>query len=357
MEVTLEASELRRLASLAEMVANPKESIRVLQQARLEARDGTLTLEAASMTWQAHGEADADVQKDGIVGLPLAYFCAVAKHTDGTVSIETADKSATVTMDGPHWTLPVSPEVHNFPLMPAEIGDGYPYLLSADSLRSALDKVSYAMGDHTSPQFAAVHVLGNRIAAGDYFRAQSVLMPDASSDLHMVLPAAVVPGVIRVLRSLDEEVAVRITDTDTYLFAGTTTLKVPRIATPLNDLDALYFAQVQGLAITFTCDRDALTRALKRVQVAAEEKVVTLSVGNSTMRLLAGTGTSTAEAAVSGTSTPALPGAVQSKVNSRHLLDALDRHAADSVTLLLPHTGGRMIALAESDATAVLLQA
>ncbi|MBP5858056.1 DNA polymerase III subunit beta [Marivibrio halodurans] len=283
MKLTIERAALLRALNHVQSVVERRNTIPILSNVLIEAKDGALGLTATDMDIAIVERVAADIATAGATTAPAhTLYDIVRKLPDGAqVDIETAGDSERLTLKSgrSRFTLSTLP-TDDFPVMSG--GDmPHEFELDADALRALVDRTRFAIsteetryylngiyvhaadGDH--PVLRAVATDGHRLARVE------IPLPDGANGM----PGVIVPRkTVGELRKLIEEtnggIAIALSETKIRFAFGDAVLTSKLIDGTFPDYERVI---PSGNDKIMTVDCDDFAEAVDRVSTIATEKM------------------------------------------------------------------------------------
>ena len=339
MNVTINSQELAAELRLLNKVVPTKPTIAILSHALLTATDA-ISLYATDLGMALTSPCPGRVDEPGQAAVPVAKLLSmVEQFADSDVLLTSDGRQIGVSCGAFRGKLQALP-TEDFPTQP-EV-DGTEVTLDASALRSLIAKTRHAMnasGNTRVLKGALLTFVGDVVAlvATDGQRLSLATASRAGADLDVVVPAQT----LDVLASGRDEGDLTLTVGARHLFfaLGGRLLTSRRLEGKFPAYDRII---PRDNALTVEADRHALTAALRRVVLTAEEtEAVYLSLAPGLLNMSSasvGIGSANEEVAV-GYDGPAL----KACVNGRFLLDFLNAAQGATVTLALKDEKGSLL--------------
>ncbi|MEO5338371.1 MAG: DNA polymerase III subunit beta [Magnetospirillum sp. WYHS-4] len=363
MKLTIEKAALLKSLGHVQSVVERRNTIPILSNVKLEARDGRLSLNATDMDVDIVESVDADVGAGGATTAPAhTLYEIVRKLPEGAqVGLESGgDGQLTLRSGRSRFTLSCLP-TEDFPVMAG--GDlPHTFFLPAGELRGLIDRTRFAISTeetryylngiflHAS-QRAGVDVL--RAVATDGHRLASVEAPLPEGATGM--PGVIVPRkTVNELRKLIEEtvaeIAVSLSETKIRFAFDDIQMTSKLIDGTFPDYERVI---PTGNDKEWEVDRRLFTEAVDRVSAISSEKsrAVKLSIERDTLTLSASSpenGTATEEIEVAYQGTP-----LEIGFNSRYLLDIAQQVEGESVRFVMADAAAPTIMRETDDPSAL----
>lgn len=275
-------------------VVERRQTLPVLANFMLVARDGQLTVTGTDMEVELISAVTADVSQDGEITIPARKLLDIMKALpDGAnITLTVSDEKATMSAGRSRFTLSTLP-ASEFPAT-----DQVETLESVDvneaSLKNMMDKTSFAMAnqdvryylngllfDFSGQQLRAIATDGHRLAVCDLVGAV-----DITSDRQLIVPRKGVMELSRMLSSDDQVVTLAIGRNHIRLVKGDTIFTSKLIDGRFPDYKAVIPV---GADKQMLVDRPTFTQALQRASILSNEKYkgVRLEAAGSTIKIIA----------------------------------------------------------------------
>ena len=354
MRVVLERSNL--IASLAHVqrVVERRNTIPILSNVLLRARDGKLTLKATDLDLEVTEQVAAMVEQEGSTTVPAhMLYDIVRKLPDGAevkLALGESDNAMTLSAGRSQFRLAVLPET-DFPDLTA--GEfGHAFKVAPAAMKSLIDRTQFAISTEETryylngiylhaiegddgPVLRAVATDGHRLA-----QAQ-VEAPDGTAGMPAVIvPRKTVAEVQKLLDGLESEVSVEVSEAKIRFTATTPSGEVVLTSKLIDGTFPDYNRVIPtGNDKELRIDRESFSRAVDRVSTIASDRgrAVKMSMDDGQLRL-------TVNNPDSGSAEEELPvgyeaGSLDIGFNSRYLLDIAGQLTADEATFMLADPG------------------
>ena len=269
---------LLRSLQLVTGVVERRQTLPVLANLLISARDGTLSLTGTDLEVELVArESGVDIQQEGETTIPARKLADIWRSLpeEAQVTVEVSGDRATVRSGRSRFTLATLP-AQDFPKV--ESGqDDVSFRVRQEDLRSLLDQVSFSMAQQDVRYFLNGMLLEvspqhlRTVATDGHRLAMSTLEGAGNTQERM---QAIVPrkGVLELSRLLDGE------DEEVLLQLGANHLRVNKgpytLTTKLVDGKFPDYEKVipKDLGRTVTGDRNALRQAFQRASILSNEK-------------------------------------------------------------------------------------
>lgn len=275
-------------------VVERKQTLPVLANFLISARDGEITITGTDMEVELIAAAPADVKGDGEITIPARKLVDIVRALPDGVSIGVTvegDK-ATVSSGRSRFTLATLPATE-FPATD-QVETLETVKIQEVELKGLLDKTSFAMANQDvryylngllfefrDGQLRTVATDGHRLAICDHPNPVEV-----SSDRQLIVPRKGVLELARMLGDGEEEVEFALGKNHVRLVRGKTVLTSKLIDGRFPDYEAVIPV---GTDREIKIDRDAFTHALQRAAILSNEKYrgVRLEATGNTVKIIA----------------------------------------------------------------------
>jgi len=294
MKFTISREVLLQPLSQVIGVVERRQTLPVLANFMLSARDGRLTVTGTDMEVELISSVPADVVQEGEITVPARKLVDIVKALpDGAnIKVSVSDEKATLNAGRSRFTLATLP-ASEFPATDQvetleNIG------VAEVSLKKMMDKTSFAMAnqdvryylngllfDFTGQQLRAIATDGHRLAICDL--ESSV---DITSDRQLIVPRKGVMELSRMLSGDDDEVTLAIGRNHVRLVKGETTFTSKLIDGRFPDYKAVVPV---GADKQMLVDKATFIHALQRAAILSNEKYkgVKLEAAGSTIKIVA----------------------------------------------------------------------
>lgn len=144
MHIKISKTSLSEALNNVATVVTAKTSLPVLQNVKIEAKDGKATFVCSDLDTTLFANADCEVEEDGATTIPVKTFAAaVSKVVDGIVELEVSDKDVAKLTAGTSKFKFNGIAAKEFPTWKEE--EGTSATLSCAAIREMLRKTSFAM--------------------------------------------------------------------------------------------------------------------------------------------------------------------------------------------------------------------
>ncbi len=275
-------------------VVERRQTLPVLANFLLVARDGRLTITGTDMEVELVSAVSADVSLDGEITVPARKLVDIIKALpDGAnITFSVSDEKVTLTAGRSRFTLSTLPATE-FPATD-QVESLEDVVVSETSLKNMMDKTSFAMAnqdvryylngllfDFSDQQLRAVATDGHRLAVCDLEGTINF-----AGDRQLIVPRKGVMELVRMLSADGDEVTLAIGRNHIRLVKGDTIFTSKLIDGRFPDYKAVIPA---GADKQMLVDRATFTRALQRASILSNEKYrgVRLEASGSTIKIIA----------------------------------------------------------------------
>ena len=294
MKFTISREVLLQPLSHVVGVVERRQTLPVLANFMLVARDGRLTVTGTDMEVELISSVPADISQDGEITIPARKLVDIIKALPDGASIKfsVSEDKATLTAGRSRFTLATLP-ASEFPATD-QVETLENIVVAEASLKKMMDKTSFAMAnqdvryylngllfDFSGQQLRAIATDGHRLAICDL--ESSV---DISSDRQLIVPRKGVMELSRMLSGDDDEVTLAIGRNHIRLVKGNTTFTSKLIDGRFPDYKAVVPV---GADKQMLVDKATFIQALQRAAILSNEKYkgVKLEATGSTIKIIA----------------------------------------------------------------------
>jgi DNA polymerase-3 subunit beta len=364
MKLSIDRADLMRALSHVQSVVERRNTIPILSNVRLDARDGMLTLTATDMDLEIKESVAAGVEAEGATTVP-AHTChdIVRKLPDDAkidLTLEPGGGMMTVTAGRSKFKLSCLP-VSDFP----ELGSGdmdVSFEIASADLRDLVDRTRFAMSNDETRYYLngayfhaakanGVAVLRTVATDGHRLAQHEMPLPEGASNM----PGVIIPRkAVAEVRKLAEEAAAPITIS---ISENKIRFAFDHIVMTSKLIDGTFpdYQKVipQGNDKIVEVNPKLFTSAIDRVSTISNEKTraVKLAIDGATMTLSAqspDSGSATEDIEISNDNT-----ALEIGFNSKYLLDITAQIEGDGCRMTLADAGGPTIIQDTSDGSAL----
>jgi DNA polymerase-3 subunit beta len=364
MKVTLERAALLKALGHVHRIVERRNTIPILSNVLIDARERTLTLKATDLELEATERAPADVMQEGATTVAAhILFDIVRKLPDGAqVSLEmTGDQGQLLLRSGRSRFFLQCLPASDFPdLTAADLT--HRFALTAGDLKKLIDNSQFAISTEETRYYLNgifLHVSEVdgapmlRAVATDGHRLARVQMPAPKGSQGMpgvIVPRKAVGEVQKLIEDPSAEVAIEMSATKARVTFGETVLTTKLIDGTFPDYARVIPA---GNDKRLVVEKEAFSNAVDRVSTISSERgrAIKLSIGDGRMVLSVNnpdSGSASEEIEVDYDSTP-----IDIGFNARYLLDITAQLASDTALMKLSDPGSPTI-IQDRDGAAAL---
>ncbi len=294
MKFTISREVLLQPLSQVIGVVERRQTLPVLANFLLSARDGNLTVTGTDMEVELISTVQTDISQDGEITVPARKMVDIVKALpDGAnISFSVSDDKATLSAGRSRYTLSTLP-ASEFPATD-QVETLENISVAESTLKKMIDKTSFAMAnqdvryylngllfDFVGKKLSAIATDGHRLAICDL--ESSV---DVSSDRQLIVPRKGVLELSRMLSTNGDEVTLAIGRNHIRLVKGATTFTSKLIDGRFPDYKAVVPV---GADKQMLIDKAEFIQALQRAAILSNEKYkgVRLESSGSTIKIVA----------------------------------------------------------------------
>ncbi len=294
MKFTISREVLLQPLSQVIGVVERRQTLPVLANFMLSAREGRLTVTGTDMEVELISSVPADIDQDGEITVPARKLLDIIKALpDGAnIKFNVSDDKATLTAGRSRFTLATLP-ASEFPATD-QVETLENIAVAESTLKKMMDKTSFAMAnqdvryylngllfDFVGQQLRAIATDGHRLAICDL--ESSV---DITSDRQLIVPRKGVMELSRMLSGDEDEVTLAIGRNHIRLVKGDTTFTSKLIDGRFPDYKAVVPV---GADKQMLVDKATFIQALQRAAILSNEKYkgVKLEAAGSTIKIVA----------------------------------------------------------------------
>jgi DNA polymerase-3 subunit beta len=294
MKFTISREVLLQPLSQVIGVVERRQTLPVLANFMLSAREGRLTVTGTDMEVELISSVPADVVQEGEITVPARKLVDIVKALpDGAnIKVSVSDEKATLTAGRSRFTLATLP-ASEFPATD-QVETLENIAVAEVSLKKMMDKTSFAMAnqdvryylngllfDFAGQQLRAIATDGHRLAICDL---ESSI--DITSDRQLIVPRKGVMELSRMLSGDEDEVTLAIGRNHIRLVKGDTTFTSKLIDGRFPDYKAVVPV---GADKQMLVDKATFIQALQRAAILSNEKYkgVKLEAAGSTIKIVA----------------------------------------------------------------------
>ena len=368
MKLTIERAALLRSLNHVQSVVERRNTIPILSNVHIDAKDGTLSLMATDMDIEIVEKVAADVQTDGSTTAPAhMLYDIVRKLPEGAqAEFETNNENAQLILKSgrSRFTLSTLPTAE-FPVM---TGDdmAHRFSLAGSILRSIIDRTRFAIStEETRYYLNGIFLHGTKSDSRDVMRAVAtdghrlarveMAMPEGALGMpDVIVPRKTVGELRRLIDETDEDISVELSDTKIRFSFDAAILTSKLIDGTFPEYDRVIPADNDKL---MEVDCKPFAEAVDRVSTISTEisRAIKLNLDKGNLTLSASSpdnGTATEEFEVTYDEDP-----IEIGFNSRYLLDIMQQIDGTKAQFALADAASPTIVrnLDDSDALYVLM--
>ena len=364
MKLTIERAALQRSLAHVQSVVERRNTIPILSNVLLDARDGSLSLTATDMDLTIVEEVPCSVGEAGATTAPAhTLYDIIRKLPEGAeVELTTAGESGQMTLRSgrSHFTLATLPR-EDFPTSgPSDLPRAFE--LQAAELKTLIERSRFAISTEETRYYLngiylhaaeteAVEVL--RAVATDGHRLARVEMPLPSGATGMpgvIVPRKTVGEVYKLIEETDEPIRISLSETKICFAFNATVLTSKLIDGTFPDYERVIPSNTDK---TMEVDCRSFSQAVDRVSTISTEKSravkLALAEGNVTLSVTSPeNGSAEEDVAISYGGPP-----LEIGFNSRYLLDIAGQIEGDGAVFQLSDAASPTIVRDAADSTAL----
>jgi len=350
----LERTAMLKALGHVHRIVERRNTIPILSNVLIEAREGRLTLKATDLDLEATESAPADVAQEGATTVPAyVLYEIVRKLPEGAqVSLEmSGDSSQLALRSGRARFLLQCLPAADFPdLTTGELA--HRFVLGAADLKRLIDNTQFAISTEETRYYLngiflhALEVAGApvlRAVATDGHRLARVELPAPRGAVGMpgvIVPRKAVSEIQKLIEDLAQEIVVELSTVKARFQFGDVVLTTKLIDGTFPDYGRVIPTQNDK---RLTVDREPFKKAVDRVSTISSERgrAVKLSIGDGKMVLSVNnpdSGSASEEIEVDYDSAP-----IEIGFNARYLLDISDQLSSDTALLKFSDPGSPTI--------------
>lgn len=360
MKLTIERTALLTSLSHVQSVVERRNTIPILANILIDARDGFLGLTATDLDIAINEKVAANISNDGAITAPAhLLYDIIRKLPEGSqveLDYKSAEQRIYVRCGQSKFALACLPQ-DDFPVMETNQLP-HNFTLPAAILKRLIDKTRFAISTeetryylngiylHTAetggvPMLRAVATDGHRLA-----RVETPIPSDAEGMPGVIVPRKAVSEVLRLIDEREEDVSIALSETKICFSFGDTVLTSKLIDGTFPDYERVIPANNDKV---LELDGKSFAQAVDRVSTVATEKTraIKLSLSNDLITLSAtgaDAGSATEEVAASYHS-----GDMDIGFNSKYLLDITGQIDGENARFLFADSGSPTIVRDSAD--------
>jgi DNA polymerase-3 subunit beta len=227
MNVELNREKLATAALLASRVTGKNLSLPVLSCLLLVVGDGGFKIRATNLDLGTELAVPAKVKKEGVIAVPAAVFVNTISSIAGeSVVLEASETTLTIKTKQGNSTINLLPS-NDFPVLPYLKGKAS-FTMPVGKLTEGIRSVHYAASTSSiKPELGSVYVVkaadSVKFVATDSFRLAERTLAVKTSDFEPILiPARNISDILRILESAEDDVEVRVSESQCAFISGST---------------------------------------------------------------------------------------------------------------------------------------
>jgi len=364
MKLTIERAALLKSLGHVQSVVERRNTIPILSNAKIEARDGNLRLNATDMDLDIVETVATDVAQAGATTAPVhTLYDVVRKLPEGSqVELESADGDGQLVLRSgrSRFTLSCLP-IEDFPVM-SEGELGHNFTLSAGDLRSIVDRTRFAISTEETRYYLngiylhaakrdGVDVLRAVATDGHRLASVEIPLPDGAAGMPgVIVPRKTVGEVRKLIDETTDDVVIALSETKIRISFDSGVLTSKLIDGTFPDYERVIPADNDKV---MEVDRRAFADAVDRVSAISAEKSRSVKLAlNGTNLVLS------ASSPESGSATEELEVAYDSDAleigfNARYLLDITQQIEGDRAQFVMAAAASPTIVREVGDASAL----
>ncbi|MDP6785908.1 MAG: DNA polymerase III subunit beta [Rhodospirillales bacterium] len=364
MKLTIERAALLKSLGHVQSVVERRNTIPILSNAKIDARDGGLSLNATDMDLDIVERVATEVAQSGATTAPAhTLYDVVRKLPEGSqVELESADGDGQLVLRSgrSRFTLSCLP-VEDFPVM-SEGELAHHFTLSAGDLRGIVDRTRFAISTEETRYYLngiylhaaerdGVDVLRAVATDGHRLASVEVPLPDGAAGMPgVIVPRKTVGEVRKLIDETTDDVAIALSETKIRISFDDGVLTSKLIDGTFPDYERVIPADNDKI---MEVDRQSFADAVDRVSAISSEK------SRSVKLVLSGTNlVLSASSPESGSATEELEVSYESDAmeigfNARYLLDITQQIEGDRAQFVMSDAASPTIVREVGDASAL----
>ncbi len=337
MKLQVTQENLSRALATVGRIASGRNTLPILSNVLLTTVDNRLRIAATNLEVAMTETIGAKVSSEGSITIPARLLTDLVNNIPhGVITLELSENKLLIVTDQ-YDSVINGMSAEEYPVMPA-LKDGKSLTIPAGILKKSLQQVvGAASSDDARPVLTGVYMHTHEgflyIVATDSYRLAEKLVQKTSESVNLLIPAASLQDVLRVLQDDSTDVVMTYDDQQVRFMAGDVELVTRLIDGNYPDYRKLIPATFQTTALVKKADFANITKVSSlfaresagSVTIKLDEAAKALSIRSVASQL--GENTARAEAQIEGSGDVTL--------NSRYLLDALNVLSGDSVNLCI----------------------
>ncbi|SEM70000.1 DNA polymerase-3 subunit beta [Bosea lupini] len=288
MKLTIERSHLLKAVDPAAKIIQRRNTIPILNNIRIAAEGGEITVTATDLDIEIRSTAPADVETDGAVTVPADQLVDLVRHLpDGSQIGFTLEHDTRLSMrcGRSQARLPTLPASDYPDIAPGEMthrfelpGETITALLRDTKFAASTEPTSFICGVHwhqvegdSGPLLAAVATDGSRMLA-----RRAAALPEGANGLPAItIPTRAVSEIARLVEEEKTDVAIALSETKIRVIIGQTLLTSSLIVGGFPDYER---AIPKDTPNEVTVEAAPLLAAMKRVAIIADREHIRATV-------------------------------------------------------------------------------
>lgn len=278
MKTTIERSALQKTLTHVQSVVERRNTIPILSNVHLEAKNGRLHMTATDLDIQITDSAEAGVQEEGKTTVPAQTLLEIVrKLPDGSqVSLETIDGRMKIVAGRSRFQLPTLP-TDDFPILPR--GDmGHTFTMTTKALDEALRNTRYAMSNEETRYYLNgiyIHEKGEGLlaAATDGHRLSRTAVDTGEQPLKgipdVIMPRKAVGELMKLIGEYDGDIEISVSNSKIGFDIGHLSMTTKTVDGTFPDYTRV-IPTANGIIVR--ADVKTLAAAIDRVTTIATEK-------------------------------------------------------------------------------------
>ena len=364
MKLTIERAALLKSLGHVQSVVERRNTIPILSNAKIEAREGNLSLNATDMDLDIIETVAADVAQTGATTAPVhTLYDVVRKLPEGSqVDLESADGGGQLLLRSGRsfFTLSCLP-IEDFPVM-SEGELGHNFTLLAGDLRSIVDRTRFAISTEETRYYLngiylhaadseGVNVLRTVATDGHRLARVELPLPDGAAGMPgIIVPRKAVTEVRKLIDEAEGEISIALSEAKIQFSIGDTVLTSKLIDGTFPDYERVI---PTGNDKVMETDCKTLSQAVGRVSAISSEKSrsIKLNMEKGTVTLSASSPEHGSAVEEIGASYDA--GQLEIGFNARYLLDIMQQIEGDAARFTMADAASPTVIRDVSDGSAV----
>lgn len=277
MKIKANRDDLLKPLLLAGSVVERRQTLPILANVMISARQGKLTITATDLEVELTTSTSAEVSEEFEFTLPARKFIDICKALpDGAaVTLEVDGDKATLRSGRGRYSMGMLP-ARDYPAIEPSVASDE-FSLPSSVLKRLIDKTSFAMAHQDVRYYLnglLLEIRSNRVrtVATDGHRLAlcgAELNSETMADIQVILPRKAVIELGRLLADDDEPVRVEVSNSHLRIHVADTSFTTKLIDGRFPDYERV---MPNGEAQLMSADRDSLRQALTRTSILSNEK-------------------------------------------------------------------------------------